>query len=58
MGLPGVRHADGTEIAPHLKMRVDLDLFAGVRPVRRLPGTPAVLADPRAADVDLSSSAN
>ncbi|BBK29756.1 3-isopropylmalate dehydrogenase [Stella humosa] len=53
MGLPDVRYPDGTEIAPHLKMRVDFDLFAGVRPIRRLPNTPAVLASPRAADIDL-----
>ncbi|MGE0716312.1 MAG: isocitrate/isopropylmalate dehydrogenase family protein [Alphaproteobacteria bacterium] len=53
MGLPDVRYPDGTEIAPHLKMRVDFDLFAGVRPIRRLPNTPPVLADPRAADIDL-----
>ncbi|MCC7275502.1 MAG: isocitrate/isopropylmalate dehydrogenase family protein [Alphaproteobacteria bacterium] len=53
MGLPDVRFPDGTEIAPHLKMRVDFDLFAGVRPIRRLPRTPAVLADPRAGKIDL-----
>ncbi len=53
MGLPDVRYADGTEIAPHLKMRVDFELFAGVRPIRRLPNTPAVLANPRAAGLDL-----
>ncbi|MGE0724611.1 MAG: isocitrate/isopropylmalate dehydrogenase family protein [Alphaproteobacteria bacterium] len=53
MGLPDVRYPDGTEIAPHLKMRVDLELFAGVRPVRRLPRTPRVLADPRADAIDL-----
>ena len=53
MGLPDVRYPDGTEIAPHLKMRVDFDLFAGVRPVRRLPNTPRVLADPREDAIDL-----
>lgn len=52
MGLPDVRYPDGTEIAPHLKMRVDFELFAGVRPIRRLPNTPAVLAHPRAAELD------
>ncbi|BBK38950.1 3-isopropylmalate dehydrogenase [Allostella sp. ATCC 35155] len=53
MGLPDVRWPDGTEIAPHLQMRVDFQLYAGVRPVRRLPNTPAVLASPKAADIDL-----
>ncbi len=33
MGLPDVRRADGTEIAPQLDLRRGLDLFAGVRPV-------------------------
>jgi 3-isopropylmalate dehydrogenase len=53
MGLPEVRHPDGTEIAPHLKLRVDLDLFASLRPVRCLPGMRSVLADPRGAAIDL-----
>jgi 3-isopropylmalate dehydrogenase len=52
MGLPDIRFPDGTEIAPHLDMRREMGLFAGVRPVRALPNTPAVLADPRAADID------
>jgi 3-isopropylmalate dehydrogenase len=54
MGLPDVRFADGTEIAPHLDMRREFGLYAGVRPVRRLPNTPSALADPRAADIDLA----
>lgn len=52
MGLPDVRYPDGTEIAPHLDMRREFGLYAGVRPVRRLPRTPTVLADERSADVD------
>ena len=52
MGLPDVRFADGTEIAPHLDMRREMRLFAGVRPIRALPNTPSVLADPRAALID------
>jgi len=52
MGLPDVRLADGTEIAPHLDMRKRFGLFAGVRPVRALPNTPLVLADPRARGID------
>ena len=53
MGLPDVRFPDGTEIAPHLKMRVEFDLFAGVRPVKAYPNVPSPLADPRAAAIDL-----
>jgi 3-isopropylmalate dehydrogenase len=52
MGLPDIRFPDGTEIAPHLDMRREMGLFAGVRPVRALPGTPAILADPRASGID------
>jgi len=52
MGLPDVRYPDGTEIAPQLRLRGDLDLYAGIRPVRALPGTRLPLADPRAADID------
>ena len=53
MGLPDVRYADGTEIAPQLDLRFRLGLYAGVRPVRSLPGGARTLADPRGADIDL-----
>jgi 3-isopropylmalate dehydrogenase len=53
MGLPDVRFPDGTEIAPHLRMRVEFDLFAGVRPVKAYPNVPSPLADSRAAQIDL-----
>jgi 3-isopropylmalate dehydrogenase len=52
MGLPSVRYADGTEIAPQLDLRMDLGLYAGVRPVRTIPGLPTVLSDPRAQNLD------
>ena len=52
MGLPGVRYADGREIAPQLDLRERLALYAGVRPVKRLAGLPPVLADGGAADLD------
>ena len=52
MGLPDVRYPDGTEIAPQLDLRRDLDLYAGVRPIRAIPGVPLPLADPRARDID------
>ncbi|MEL6374159.1 MAG: isocitrate/isopropylmalate family dehydrogenase [Pseudomonadota bacterium] len=53
IGLPDVRHPDGTEIAPHLKMRDRFGLYGGVRPVKAYPNTPQRLADPRAASIDL-----
>ncbi len=53
MGLPDVRLPDGREIAPQLDLRERLGLFAGVRPIRLLPGVPSALADPRARDIDL-----
>lgn len=52
MGLPHVRYPDGTEIAPQLDLRKELDLYAGVRPVRAIPGTRLPLSDPRAAGID------
>lgn len=53
MGLPDVRFPDGTEIAPHLTMRVEFGLYAGVRPVKLFPNCPTPLADPRACGIDL-----
>ena len=53
IGLPQVRHADGTEISPHLRLRDIYQLYAGVRPVRAYPNAPQRLADPRAAGIDL-----
>jgi 3-isopropylmalate dehydrogenase len=38
MGLPGIRYADGTEITPQIDLRMALDLYAGLRPVRTGPG--------------------
>ncbi len=43
-GLPDVRSPDGTEIAPQLTLRVLLDLYAGVRPIKRYAGVPPALA--------------
>ncbi|EAR51321.1 3-isopropylmalate dehydrogenase [Oceanicola granulosus HTCC2516] len=33
MGLPEVRYPDGTEISPQIELRMELGLYAGVRPV-------------------------
>jgi 3-isopropylmalate dehydrogenase len=53
MGWPEIRYPDGTEIAPQLDLRIRLGLYAGVRPIRAIPGVPTALADPRAAKIDL-----
>jgi 3-isopropylmalate dehydrogenase len=53
IGLPAVRHANGTEIAPHLRLREAFQLYAGVRPVKAYPNAPQRLADARAAGIDL-----
>ena len=53
IGLPSVRHPDGTEIAPHLRLRDRFRLYAGVRPVKAYSNAPQKLADPRAAAIDL-----
>jgi len=53
MGLPDVRFPDGTEIAPHLRMRREFGLFAGLRPVRSFPNVPGPLKDSRGASIDI-----
>jgi len=53
MGWPKIRYPDGTEIAPQLDLREKLGLYAGVRPVRSIPGVPSPLADPRSREIDL-----
>ncbi len=53
MGLPDVRLVDGTEINPQINIRFELDLYAGVRPVRALAGSPRLLADQQAQTIDL-----
>ncbi|MEM8951330.1 MAG: isocitrate/isopropylmalate family dehydrogenase [Pseudomonadota bacterium] len=53
IGLPAVRHANGTEISPHLRLREKFQLYAGVRPAKAYPNSPKRLADPRAAEIDL-----
>jgi 3-isopropylmalate dehydrogenase len=53
MGWPEIRYPDGTEIAPQLDLRFRLELYAGVRPCRAIPGIPLPLADARAKEIDL-----
>ena len=43
MGLPGVRHADGTEITPQLDIRERYRLVASIRPSVLMAGVPPVL---------------
>ncbi len=52
MGLPDVRKPDGTEITPHLTMRTEFNLYAGVRPCKVYPNVPTPLKDPRAANIN------
>jgi len=52
MGDPAVRYPDGTEITPQIELRFKLELYAGIRPVRSIPGVPVPLADKRAANID------
>ncbi len=46
IGLPEARHEDRTEVAGDVifRLRFDLDLYAGVRPVKSYPGVPSLLA--------------
>lgn len=52
MGWPEIRNSDGTEIAPQLDLRVQLELYAGVRPIRAIPGLPLPLASKHAPEID------
>jgi 3-isopropylmalate dehydrogenase len=52
MGWPDVRYPDGTEPIPQLDLRMALDLYAGVRPIRWFAGLPKVFVDERAMNID------
>ena len=49
-GLPDVRYPDGTEIVPQITLRMELGLYAGVRPVFVPEGWPTPLAAPGPVD--------
>ena len=53
MGLPDIRWSGGTEIAPQLDLREQLDLYAGVRPIRLYHPAHSPLRPERAAGIDL-----
>ncbi|MCY3766647.1 MAG: isocitrate/isopropylmalate dehydrogenase family protein [Gemmatimonadetes bacterium] len=42
-GDPDIRFPDGTEIAPQLTLRFELDLYAGIRPIRKYHSVPPLL---------------
>lgn len=52
IGIPGVVDSHGTEVTGHVmfKIRFDLELFAGVRPIKLYPGVRSGLTDKTAID--------
>jgi 3-isopropylmalate dehydrogenase len=52
MGLPEIRKADGTELTPQIGIRMELGLYAGVRPVKLYPGQPTPLGTDRHSEID------
>ena len=52
MGMPDIRYPDGTEIAPQLDIRMEYELYAGVRPIRAIPGVISPLQHTRSAEID------
>jgi len=53
MGLPNVRKPDGTELMPQVTLRVELDLYAGVRPCKLYAGARTPLANVKPGEIDL-----
>ena len=53
MGLPEVRWPSGTEMAPQLDIREQLDLYAGVRPIRIFHPSHSPLREPSGIDLVL-----
>lgn len=52
MGLPSVRYPDGTEISPQIDLRKEMNLYAGVRPVRVTSGQNSPLKLPESTAID------
>jgi 3-isopropylmalate dehydrogenase len=53
MGLPQVRWPDGTEMRPQVDLRIQLDLYAGVRPAYLYAAHHSPLKGRKAGDIDL-----
>jgi 3-isopropylmalate dehydrogenase len=53
MGHPSIRKPDGTELMPQVTLRVELDLYAGVRPCKLYAGARTPLANVEPGDIDL-----
>ena len=53
MGLPDVRWPDGTEMRPQVDLRIQLDLYAGVRPIYLYASDHTPLKGMAAGDIDL-----
>jgi len=53
MGLPNVRWPDGREMAPQLDLREEMELYAGVRPIRLFHAQHSPLKNGRSAGIDL-----
>jgi 3-isopropylmalate dehydrogenase len=51
-GLPDIRQADGTELTPQVSLRMILDLYAGMRPVKLYAGVPSPLRLPPDGQID------
>ena len=52
-GLPHIRYPDNTEIMPQVELRFILDLYAGVRPCRLIPGVPSPIVGAAERGIDL-----
>ncbi len=52
LGDPAVRYPDGTEMTPQIDIRIALDLYAGIRPVRVVPGMKTPLNIPEGRVID------
>jgi 3-isopropylmalate dehydrogenase len=53
MGHPDIRKPDGTELTPQVTLRVQLDLYAGVRPCKLYAGARTPLAGMAPGSIDL-----
>lgn len=52
MGDPEIRYPDGTELTPQIDLRFELGLYAGIRPIRSIPGVSGPLSDERSKNIN------